>query len=884
MGGFGAAVAGLRDDIVFAARVDDHTKPFFDNFDKRLDDLARKLDTTSKKTSKGAKESAASIGVLAGAIAGVTSKLISMGMQAAASMQRLVKSSIQLSARADTLKVALNKVGATAGMSSDQMDKLEEDMKNTGITTIKSREALMKMVQANLDLSKATDLARVAQNAAVIAGTNSSEAFSRMLHGITTLQPEVLRGLGIIVNMQNEIKAYADANNVAANSIDANTKQQIALNAVLKQGERIAGSYEAAMDTAGKQAGSMSRHLEELQLAIGNAFQPAYSELIQFQTRELKELRTWFEENKEVVKDFSDILGFLAKMFLNTASAVIGLAKELPNLIRHTVPLFAILELLPDIDNRWQELGRTFKIVLAAMVTGFTFFKETLSETADHIKNLGSLIQEFMKLMLTPFWERGPDWDAAFAGLEEKMAAIKDNAAGAMDRITESSREAGVQAAKDLGLIEETADAAAPALDNVADSMDAVATETEEAVAKIKDLNEKMAEEMAEIEKQRARDAIRDAIAEARQREDLARNHKKRIDKIHKDAAKRRAELTKDLADEEKQLIQDQAKEREELEKDSAENLLDIETDYRKRLQDIQRAFERDVAEAARNNDAVAVARLIRQNKVNLEEAKIGRDRRTDEEKTDRDKAKKQLEIDQADERKILKADAEERRADLAEDLAERLRMADEQRTEDIASLERSLQRKKEDQMLQRKWEEEDRAEKWEEELTGLADHFAELQHIDELGLKHLLDTHGEFIKDDLTLWDRYYNRRTTAAAQTRYGSAIEESRAYSEEAENLGFGGSTETSSGGEGDDVGFARGGFGVFNTPRRVNVAEEVPELVAAIPLNAVVNHNINMAGRIDVNGNGNVPSGSEGEIGTAVFNLLAQFGQQLLARSS
>lgn len=878
MGGF--AEQNIRDDIVFRARVDDQTGKFFDDFDRRLNQLASRTESGFRKIGVGGRESAASIGTLAGVIGGVTASLISMGLKAVASFKRIVVASTMLAARANTLKAALNQVASSAGLTNEELEQYEEKMKASGITTIKTREALMKMIQANLDLSQATKLSRIAQNAAVIAGTNSSIAFGRILHAITTLQPEVLRSLGLIINMQAEIKKYADANNVAALSIDANTKQQIFMNATIAAGERITGSYEAAMDTAGKQAGSLSRHMEELQLALGQVSQPVYTEWIKFQTEELKKLREWFEENKDEVEDFAKTLGFLAKVALDVASALISMAKAIPMLMRKAVPLFALLELLPDIDKRWQELGRTFNIVLAGIAGGFAYITETVRATVRHITNIMALVKDFSKLLMTPIWERGPEWDAAFAGLSDTVEKLNQDASSFWDDIAEKSREATLQASRDLGLIDETADGAADALGNVADSMDAVAAETEDAVSKIQELNEKMGEELAEIEKQRARQAIRDAIDEARRREDIARGHQKRLKNIHKNAAKKRAELTANLAQNEAQLIEDQAKAREEIEEQSAENLIDIEIGYRRRLQDIQRSFERDVAEAARSNDAVAVARLIRQNKVNLDEARISRDRQENDEQKGRTDSLKRLQEEQVEERNMLREEAKARKADLEKDLAEQLRMAKEQRQEDIDNLERSLQRKKEDQALQRKWEEEDRAEKWAVELKGLADHFAELQSIDEVGLKYLLDKHGEFIKDDLTLWDRYYNRRTTVAAQRRYGSAVAEARTYDQDSEDMGFGGSVETDGG---EDVGFARGGFGVFNTPRRINVAEEVPELVAAIPLNAIVtnNHNISLDGKIDVTGTGS--AGSDADIGSSVMRMLAQFGQQLLARS-
>jgi len=237
---FGSGSPG--DALIWGAYVDDHTIEFFARFDRNVDQMASGAQRTASKVDVGSKKSAAGVGILAGAVAGVTAKLAAMGLQALAQFKQLVTSSIQLAARADTLAISLGVVGSNAGYTAEQMADFEEKMKANGITTIATRQALLQMSQAQLDLAQSADLSRVAQDAAVIAGTNSSEAFSRMIHGITTLNPRVLRHLGIIVNMEAEYKKFATAAGMAAQELDYNAKQQIMMNAVLEAGTRIAGT------------------------------------------------------------------------------------------------------------------------------------------------------------------------------------------------------------------------------------------------------------------------------------------------------------------------------------------------------------------------------------------------------------------------------------------------------------------------------------------------------------------------------------------------------------------------------------------------------------------------------------------------------------------
>ncbi len=205
----------------------------------------------------------------------------------AAGSALIVKSTL-LAARVETLGVVLNQVGKTAGFSSDQMADFEKGVRDMGITTQVARISLVRLIQANIDLKNASKLARTAQDAAVIAGINSSQAFERIVQGIQTLNPRILKTMGLTINLDQAYREYSKTMNIAVEDIDVVTKKQIAVNEVLEAGTRIVGSYEAAMDTAGKRMTSIARHAEEAQRAFGEAFLPAFVLVIDAATAAFK--------------------------------------------------------------------------------------------------------------------------------------------------------------------------------------------------------------------------------------------------------------------------------------------------------------------------------------------------------------------------------------------------------------------------------------------------------------------------------------------------------------------------------------------------------------------------------------------------------------------
>lgn len=192
----------------------------------------------------------------------------------------VVKDAALLAANVQTLDVVLAVVGRNAGYTQGQMELYTEQVKVMGITSQVAARTVIRMTQAQMDLATASQLARVAQDAAVVGNINSSEALDRLLHGVVSLQPEILRNIGIMVSFEQEYAKFALQADRTVESLTANEKQQIALNAVLREGDKLSGTYADALDTVGKKLGSMARLAETASEELGKLFQPAFAVLV----------------------------------------------------------------------------------------------------------------------------------------------------------------------------------------------------------------------------------------------------------------------------------------------------------------------------------------------------------------------------------------------------------------------------------------------------------------------------------------------------------------------------------------------------------------------------------------------------------------------------
>lgn len=175
-------------------------------------------------------------------------------------------------ARTQTLAIVNTQLAKANDLNVFSTKQTVESVRSLGITTQQAFDSVNQLIVGQLNLAKATDLARLAQDAAVIAGKNSSETLAGIINGIRTQQIDVLRTYGINVQFET---AFTQAQRELKRELTATEKQQIALNEVLKQAPKIAGSYEASLDTTGKKMTSLRRFVDEAKNAIGNEFQGA---------------------------------------------------------------------------------------------------------------------------------------------------------------------------------------------------------------------------------------------------------------------------------------------------------------------------------------------------------------------------------------------------------------------------------------------------------------------------------------------------------------------------------------------------------------------------------------------------------------------------------
>lgn len=287
--------------------------------------------------------------------------LSDMAMKAMSWGKDLVTSSLMAGARLEQLTGVSQFLGERAGYTKQYIEELAREIEHSGIAGIDTRDAIVKLIGANIDLSKAAQLSATAQNMATISGASSTETFSRIVRAITTLNPELLKSAGFTTTVESAVRAYAETTGKSASALTGAQKQQILLNAVLEEGASKAGLYGLSMEYASKQAGSSERAWQQVSEQIGTVLLPitniAIKSWYQFGTSVRDAVIRSQDELKPFAATIADVMRLIISTTSDAASSVIDAGgtvvnwattayqayNELPRPVRALAEAFVIL-------------------------------------------------------------------------------------------------------------------------------------------------------------------------------------------------------------------------------------------------------------------------------------------------------------------------------------------------------------------------------------------------------------------------------------------------------------------------------------------------------------------------------------------------------------
>jgi hypothetical protein len=220
---------------------------------------------------------------------------------AGVAMQGLAVISTQTAAKNQVLGTVMSSVAHNMAITANAADQAAKAIKRKGVTTEEARQSTIQFMQSELKLADASNLARAAQDLAVAANMNSSDAMNTLMASVTSLEPMLLRQFGLTKNMTDIQTVYAIKLNKSVESMTSVERKQAIMNYILTEAKKVTGNYEMAMDDAGKKVTSFARLIEEFRNDVGQAGLKVYKPIIDNSYNFLKVLNELPEPMKKVV-------------------------------------------------------------------------------------------------------------------------------------------------------------------------------------------------------------------------------------------------------------------------------------------------------------------------------------------------------------------------------------------------------------------------------------------------------------------------------------------------------------------------------------------------------------------------------------------------------
>ena len=246
-------------------------------------------------------------------------------------------------ARVEELGFALNAIAKANKISQKEVDKTVESLRGFNIAHDKALEITSLFIQSELDLTDATKLATVAKDLAVLASLDSSQATKDLTRAIVTQRPILLKQFGIQKGLVEIYDDYADSVGKVAGDLTQAEKKQAFLNTILKEGKKVAGTYEAAMGSVSKRFRSLTgRIIPDFMALIGKAFQPALTVIIDAIADSIANLSEWAKDNQEKIAEWGKTSAEVAKKVVSAIGTFVTFLIKNKEIVVGVLVAFAV--------------------------------------------------------------------------------------------------------------------------------------------------------------------------------------------------------------------------------------------------------------------------------------------------------------------------------------------------------------------------------------------------------------------------------------------------------------------------------------------------------------------------------------------------------------
>lgn len=326
-------------------------------------EVRARLSADSAQFTKGLQEATKSAEAFQGAASKLNSVLVATGAVAGGftiALLAFATKSFRAAAEVQELDIALQGLGQSTRYGYTELVEAVQAMKSVGIATTAAQRAIIKLVQSNVNLSSATELANIAQDLSVTSTTSSADALNSLIFAITTANPRILRQVGITAQAGEAYAIYGRTIGKAASDLTMAEKRQAVLNLIIKEGARVNGTYALAMQSPSKMLKEMADNTRKLQEAVGLRLLSAFTTII----ASLFKLSDRIQKAANGTGAFSKYLDAMERLLTKLADPFAKIADNIGNFI----------EKIDKADINVKSIASSMEKILPVALAFTTFF------------------------------------------------------------------------------------------------------------------------------------------------------------------------------------------------------------------------------------------------------------------------------------------------------------------------------------------------------------------------------------------------------------------------------------------------------------------------------------------------------------------------------
>lgn len=193
------------------------------------------------------------------------------------------------------LQISTQTIAQNIGRPADEVEKLVKQLEATNTFGTKAYGSIKTMYESGLinlvDGLQRTDKATgkvvngfdafilTAKDFGANAGISSGEAIENINSALTRLSPELLENMGIQINLAKLWQENAGELKGLSGEELTLAQRQIMLNAIMEQGSKVAGVYEASFGGSLKNMNSLKDAIIDIKSRIGAGLEPTFAKL-----------------------------------------------------------------------------------------------------------------------------------------------------------------------------------------------------------------------------------------------------------------------------------------------------------------------------------------------------------------------------------------------------------------------------------------------------------------------------------------------------------------------------------------------------------------------------------------------------------------------------